>query len=137
LTWPSVSAQVRVLFDATHKEWGEIWNKELKDFLSANGYQIDTEYVTNVKILDQKQYSLNPGSSVSFSFNLNQNVPILVLTTSSSGPWVVPEIKVTDPNGKVYDTILWLTPHNLYFHKPSQGTWKVTRHSILLGKTQL
>jgi len=122
----SVSAQVRVLFDATHKEWGEIWNKELKEFLGANGYQIDTEYITNVKILNQKQYSLNPGSSVSFTFDLNQNVPVLVLTTANAGSWVVPEIKVTDPNGKVYDTILWLTPHNLHFHKPSQGTWKVT-----------
>jgi hypothetical protein len=129
---PSISeSRASILFDATHKEWGEMYHSELRQLLLENGFSVDVLYLSDHRlghhIIKETDFKLNAGSRFSITFSLDQAVPVLVLNTLQ--PWNFappPRIKVVDPTGKELTTYFWPTPHNIHFHEPPVGLWTIT-----------
>jgi hypothetical protein len=120
--------QAKVLFDATHKEWGAIWNKGLIQYLDSSGFSVDIHYLlpTDFTTLTQIPISLQPsGPPAEVTFTLAQSYQVLIFETTAGWNYAPPQITVVDPTGAQSTTFFWETPFNIHFHNPTVGVWNI------------
>lgn len=123
----------RILFDATHKEYGEMAHSDLRQLLITVGFSVDVHYIqrSDLNVIKEVDFTIDQWNFTTSFFlgepgKSSEPVPVLVILAQKAWIHESAMITVIEPVGSKFEGHFWAAPHNIHIHEPRYGLWTVS-----------